>query len=112
MILDSKFSKMTPKFVNQKSHRLHSSRKFANPGKEGRMVEGGRRKRRKQKRTDEWRKGGRRDRKKEGRPTVHSMILVNQDEVTIKKQINNMKIEWRWCLSIADEGGEGGGGWQ
>ena len=55
------------------------------------MVEGGRRKRRKEKRTDEWRKGGRRDGKKEGRPTVHRTILVSQDEVRIKKQINNMK---------------------
>ena len=50
-----------------------------------------------------------RDGKKEGRPTVHRMILVIHDEVRIKKQINNMKIEWRWCLSIGDEGGEGGG---
>ena len=31
VILDSKYSKMTPKFVKQKSHRLHSSIKFANP---------------------------------------------------------------------------------
>ena len=31
LILDSKYSKMTPKFVRQKSHLLHSSRKFANP---------------------------------------------------------------------------------
>ena len=31
MILDSKYSKMTPKFVKQKSHWLHSSIKFANP---------------------------------------------------------------------------------
>jgi len=69
-------------------------------------VEGGRRKRTKEKRTDERREGGRRDGKKEGRPTVHRMILVIQDEVRIKKQINNMKIEWRWCLSIGDEGGE------
>lgn len=53
--------------------------------------------------------GGRRDGKKEGRPTVHRMILVIHDEVRIKKQINNTKIEWRWCLSIRDEGGEGGG---
>ena len=32
LILDSKYSKMTPKFVEQKSHWLHSSIKFANPG--------------------------------------------------------------------------------
>ena len=31
VILDSKYSKMTPKFVKQKSHWLHSSIKFANP---------------------------------------------------------------------------------
>ena len=31
VILDSKYSKMTPKFVKQKSHWLHSSMKFANP---------------------------------------------------------------------------------
>ena len=31
VILDSKYSKMTPKFVKQKSHWLHSSVKFANP---------------------------------------------------------------------------------
>ena len=31
LILDSKYSKMTPKFVKQKSHWLHSSIKFANP---------------------------------------------------------------------------------
>ena len=31
VVLDSKYSKMTPKFVKQKSHRLHSSIKFANP---------------------------------------------------------------------------------
>ena len=31
------------------------------------------------------------------------------DEVRIKKQINNMRIEWRWCLSIGDKGGGGGG---
>lgn len=62
-------------------------------------------------RTEGRREGGRRKRdgKKEGRPTVHRMILVIHDEVRIKKQINNMKIEWRWCLSIGDEGGEGGG---
>ena len=53
--------------------------------------------------------GGRRDGKKEGRPTVHRMILVIHDEVRIKKQINNMRIEWRWCLSIGDKGGGGGG---
>ena len=53
--------------------------------------------------------GGRRGGKKEGRPTVHRIILVIQDEVRIKKLINNMKIEWRWCFSIADEGGERGG---
>ena len=29
--VDSKYSKMTPKFVKQKSHWLHSSIKFANP---------------------------------------------------------------------------------
>ena len=34
VILDSKYSKMTPKFVKQKSHWLHSSIKFANPGYE------------------------------------------------------------------------------
>ena len=33
VILDSKYSKMTPKFVKQKSHWLHSSIKFANPVK-------------------------------------------------------------------------------
>ena len=32
MIPDSKYYKMTPKFVKQKSYRLHSSIKFANPG--------------------------------------------------------------------------------
>ena len=32
LILDSKYSKMTPKFVKQKSQWLHSSIKFANPG--------------------------------------------------------------------------------
>ena len=32
LILESKYSKMTPKFVKQKSHWLHSSIKFANPG--------------------------------------------------------------------------------
>ena len=32
VILDSKYSKMTPKFVQQKSHWLHSLTKFANPG--------------------------------------------------------------------------------
>ena len=32
VIPDSKYYKMTPKFVKQKSHRLHSSIKFANPG--------------------------------------------------------------------------------
>ena len=32
LILDSKHSKMTPKFVKQKSHWLNSSTKFANPG--------------------------------------------------------------------------------
>ena len=32
VILDSKYSKMTPKFVKQKSHWHHSSIKFANPG--------------------------------------------------------------------------------
>ena len=32
VILDSKYSKMTPKFMKQKSHWLHSSIKFANPG--------------------------------------------------------------------------------
>lgn len=53
--------------------------------------------------------GGRRDGKKEVRHTVYRMILVIHDEVRIKKQINNMRIEWRWCLSIGDEGGEGGG---
>ena len=31
VIPDSKYYKMTPKFVKQKSHRLHSSIKFANP---------------------------------------------------------------------------------
>ena len=31
VILDSKYSKMTPKFVKQKSQWLHSSIKFANP---------------------------------------------------------------------------------
>ena len=31
VILDSKYSKMTPKFVKQKSHWLHSSIKLANP---------------------------------------------------------------------------------
>ena len=31
VILDSKYSKMTPKFVKQKSRWLHSSIKFANP---------------------------------------------------------------------------------
>ena len=31
VMLDSKYS-MTPKFVKQKSHLLHSSIKFANPG--------------------------------------------------------------------------------
>ena len=31
VILDSKYPKMTPKFVKQKSHWLHSSIKFANP---------------------------------------------------------------------------------
>ena len=34
VILDSKYSKMTPKFVKQKSDWLHSSIKFANPGKD------------------------------------------------------------------------------
>ena len=33
VILDSKYFKMTPKFVKQKSHWLHSSIKFANPVK-------------------------------------------------------------------------------
>ena len=33
MIIDSKYSKMTPKFVKQKWHWLHSSIKFANPVK-------------------------------------------------------------------------------
>ena len=55
------------------------------------------------------REGGRRDGKKEGRPTVHRMILVIHDEVRIKKQINSMKIEWRWCLAIGDGSGKGGG---
>ena len=32
LMLESKYSKMTPKFVKQKSHWLHSSIKFANPG--------------------------------------------------------------------------------
>ena len=32
LILESKYSKMTPKFVKQKSHWLHSSIKFANRG--------------------------------------------------------------------------------
>ena len=32
VILDSKYSKMTPKFVKQKSQWLHSSIKFAKPG--------------------------------------------------------------------------------
>ena len=32
-LLDSKYSKMTPKFVKQKSHWLNSSIKFANPAK-------------------------------------------------------------------------------
>ena len=31
VMLDSKYSKMTPKFVKQKSNWLHSSIKFANP---------------------------------------------------------------------------------
>ena len=31
VVLDSKYSKMTPKFVKRKSHWLHSSIKFANP---------------------------------------------------------------------------------
>ena len=31
VILDSKYPRMTPKFVKQKSHWLHSSIKFANP---------------------------------------------------------------------------------
>ena len=31
VIIDSKYSKMTPKFVKQKSQWLHSSIKFANP---------------------------------------------------------------------------------
>ena len=31
VILDSKYPKMTPKFVKQKSHWFHSSIKFANP---------------------------------------------------------------------------------
>ena len=31
VILDSKYSKMTPKFAKQKSHWLHPSIKFANP---------------------------------------------------------------------------------
>ena len=31
VIIDSKYSKMTPKFVKQKSHWLHPSIKFANP---------------------------------------------------------------------------------
>ena len=51
----------------------------------------------------------RKEGQKKGRKTHSPHYLVNQDEVTIKKQVNNMKIEWRWCLSIADEGGEGGG---
>ena len=33
VILDSKYFKMTPKFVKQKSHWLHSAIKFANPAK-------------------------------------------------------------------------------
>ena len=32
VILESKYSKMTPEFVKQKSHWIHSSIKFANPG--------------------------------------------------------------------------------
>ena len=31
VIIDSKYSKMTPKYVKRKSHWLHSSIKFANP---------------------------------------------------------------------------------
>ena len=31
VMLDSKYSKMIPKFVKQKSHWLHSSIKFENP---------------------------------------------------------------------------------